>query len=358
MRLTPFNSDTVAAYLSTVHGRPARAARISPLGGCRQGDKGYGYGVPLRVDYELDGEPRRAVLETVRPGAFGHEHMADRAQLLLWAHRAFRTLPRHVISLDVGAVRENGELVPLGSAEELFLLTEFADGREYADDLLRLRAGGALSSLDLARADALCDYLVEIHRVAGPQAGLYVRRIRELVGHGECIFGVADSYPEKDSAILEKIEARCLAWRWKLKRRTQRLRQVHGDFHPWNILFRDGADFTVLDRSRGEWGEAADDVTCLTLNYLFFSLQRCGRLEGDFERLWLRFWERYLERSGDAEILRVAAPFFAFRGLVMANPVWYPALEQQTRERILRFVLSVLDEERFDPAKANTYCGA
>src|SRR2546425_5807720 len=133
MRLTPFNSDTVTAYLSTVHGRPARAARISPLGGGRQGDKGYGYGVPLRVDYELDGEPRRAVLETVRPGAFGHEHMADRAQLLLWAHRAFRTLPRHVISLDVGAVRENGELVPLGSAEELFLLTEFADGREYAD---------------------------------------------------------------------------------------------------------------------------------------------------------------------------------------------------------------------------------
>ena len=35
--------------------------------------------------------------------------------------------------------------------------------------------------------------------------------------------------------------------------------------------------------------EAADDVCCLTLNYVFFSLQRSGRLEGGFERLWQRF---------------------------------------------------------------------
>jgi aminoglycoside phosphotransferase (APT) family kinase protein len=354
----PFNPHALAAYLAALHGRPVRAVRMTPLGGGRQGDKGYGYGVPLRLDYQLDGEPRRAVLETVRPGPFGHEHMADRARLLLWAHRAFAMLPRHVSSLDVGAARENGELVPLGAAEEFFILTEFVEGKEYADDLLRLKAGGALTAIDGERADALCDYLVEIHRVAGPEASLYLRRMRELVGDGECIFGVADSYPEEYGPILEKIEARCLEWRWKLKRRTHRLRQVHGDFHPWNILFRDGADFTVLDRSRGEWGEAADDVTCLALNYLFFSLQRSARLEGDFERLWLRFWERYLERSGDGEILEVSAPFFAFRGLVMASPLWYPALEQATREKVLRFVLNVLAEERFDPVRANAYCSA
>jgi aminoglycoside phosphotransferase (APT) family kinase protein len=283
--------------------------------------------------------------------------MADRAQLLLWAHDAFGKLPRHVASLDVGALRASGELVPLGAAEELFMLADFVEGKEYADDLLRLRAGGELAALDVARADALCDYLVDIHRVPGPEPGLYVRRIRELLGHGECIFGVADSYPQAPQAVQE-IEQRCLRWRWKLKSRVHRLRQVHGDFHPWNILFREGTDFSVLDRSRGEWGEPADDVTCLTLNYLFFSLQRAGRLEGGFERLWRRFWERYLERSGDAEMLEVAAPFFAFRGLVLANPLWYPALEQAVRDKVLRFVLSVLDAERFDPAQANVYCGA
>jgi hypothetical protein len=354
LKSSPFSSQALAAYLRTVHGRAVSDVRVTPLGGGRQGDKGYGYGIPLRVDYTLGGKPRRAVVETVRPGPFGHEHMADRAQSLLWAHGAFGRLPRHVASLDVGAVRSSGELVPLGAAEELFMLVEFVEGAEYADDLLRLRAGGDLSALDLQRADALCDYLVEIHKLAGPDPGLYVRRIRELVGHGECIFGVADSYPE--NALLPEIEKKCVEWRWKLRGRTHRLRQVHGDFHPWNIMFREGADFSVLDRSRGEWGEPADDVTCLALNYLFFSLQRSGRLDGAFERLWRRFWERYLERSGDRELVEVAAPFFAFRGLVMANPVWYPALDASVRRKMLSFVRNVLDAPTFDPARANEYC--
>ncbi len=351
----PFTPQALASYLAAVHGRPVSGVRITPLGGGRQGDKGYGYGIPLRVDYVLDGAPRRAVVETVRPGPVGHEHMSDRAQSLLWAHEAFNRLPRHVTSLDVGAVRSSGELVPLGSAEELFMLAEFIDGHEYADDLLRLRAGEELAALDLERADALCDYLVDIHRVAGPDPGLYVRRMRELVGHGECIFGVADSYPREEQR-LEEIEKRCVEWRWKLRRKSERLRQVHGDFHPWNILFRAGADFSVLDRSRGEWGESADDVVCLALNYLFFSLQRSGRLEGAFERLWRRFWERYLEGSGDAQLLEVAAPFLAFRALVMANPLWYPALDAGVRRKLLNFIQRVLDEERFDPARANDYC--
>ena len=358
MSSEPFSVAALTDYLGRVHGGAVRNVRVTPLGGGRQGDKGYGYGVPLRLDYELDGRPQRAVLETVRAGPFGHEHMADRAQNLLWAHHAFAHLPRHVASLDVGAARTDGALVPLGNAEEFFMVASFVEGKEYADDLLRLRAEGALQARDTQRADALCDYLVEIHRVRGPDAGLYVRRVRELVGHGECIFGVADSYPARYAAALQQIERLCIAWRWRLKQRTHRLRQVHGDFHPWNILFREGADFTALDRSRGEWGEAADDVTCLTLNYLFFSLQRSGRLEGAFDTLWRRFWERYLERSGDGEILEVAAPFFALRALVMASPVWYPALDERLRRKLFDFVLNVLAEERFDPARANAYCGA
>src|SRR5688572_5380388 len=198
---SPFSPQALRAYLGAVQGRAVTEVRVTPLGGGRQGDKGYGYGIPLRVDYLVEGAPQRAVVETVRPGPFGHEHMSDRAQSLLWAHSAFSTLPRHVASLDVGAVRSSGELVPLGSAEELFMLAQFIDGAEYADDLLRLRAGGELSSRDLERCDALCDYLAEIHKVEGPDRGLYARRIRETVGHGECIFGVADSYRSEERRV-------------------------------------------------------------------------------------------------------------------------------------------------------------
>lgn len=114
--------------------------------------------------------------------------------------------------------------------------------------------------------------------------------------------GLTDSYPPHPfvtSQLLEEIEHRAVSWRWKLKDRAHRLRQVHGDFHPWNILFQDGVDFQLLDRSRGEYGDPADDVTCLSANYIFFSLERSGRLEGSFSDLFLRFWDRYLEKTGD-----------------------------------------------------------
>jgi hypothetical protein len=356
--LKPYEIDR---YLKSIAG-PGAQLKSSRALGEEPGEhdvKGYGYGTPLELDFEVDGQLRRAVLHTVSPGPFGHEHMSDRAQALLWDHSSFNKLPRHVRSIDVGAWRTDGTAVSLGNAEEFFTLTEYVEGRGYFEDFMRMLDDPKLPESDIARSDALCDYLVDIHRVKSLEAGLYVRRIRELIGNSECIMGLIDSYPDSPDIRkydLEDIEHRCVEWRRHLKGRVHRLSQVHGDFHPWNILFREGTDFQVIDRSRGEWGEPADDVCCLTMNYLFFSLQRSGRLEGNFESLFMRFWERYLTKSGDSEILRVAAPFFAFRGLVMASPIWYPSLSDSVRQQLFQFMRAVLSEDCFNPGEVNRYC--
>jgi Phosphotransferase enzyme family len=355
-----FQTQSVETYLRTVLRQNVRVLALHQLGQPEEGN-GFGYGVPLRVDYELAGGQREsAVLHTIGPGSFGHETMPDRARILLWSHQAFNHLPRHVRSLDVGGVEAGGGLLPLGGVEEFCLLTEYAEGQSYAIDLERLRDSGRLADRDLARADALCDYLVEIHAEIGIDPRLYVRRNRELVGDGECIMGLADSYPAHPvftPNVLQHIEHRAVEWRWRLKNRTHRLRRIHGDFHPWNILFALGSDFRVLDRSRGEYGDPADDLACITLNYVFFSLQQSGRLEGPFESLFLRFWDRYMEKAADTEIMEVAAPFLVFRALVMASPVWYPALDDAVRQKLLKFMLAVLEQPRFDPRKVNAYCG-
>jgi Ser/Thr protein kinase RdoA (MazF antagonist) len=228
---------------------------------------------------------------------------------------------------------------------------ELAHGEPYARDLERLRDGGELLPRDLARCDALSDALVEIHAERGDDPSLYRRHVRDLVGHGECIMGVLDGYPEGtlDPETLIAIEQECVRWRWRIRGRVERLRRIHGDFHPWNLLFSDEASLTLLDRSRGEYGEPANDVCCIALNWLFFSLQRSGRLEGAFRTLWDRFFARYLERTGDRGLLAVAPPFAVFRLLVMASPAWYPRLPDGVREALLRLARDLLASSRLDP---------
>ncbi len=357
--------EAVGRYLSLLHGAFVEVSALERIG---QGDgddpKGYGYGKPLLVRYQVKGEDRRAVVATVSPGSFSHEQMSDRAQLLLWNHASYNELPRHVRSLDVGGFRRSGEMVSLGDVEEMFQLVEFADGAPYADDLIRMLAtGDELTALDLARCDALADYLAQIHRRRGPtESTLYARHVRELVGHGECIMGLADSYPERHDDMefrprLERIEKACVHWRWMIRDRGHRLRQRHGDFHPWNLLFPAGSSAPViLDRSRGVWGDPADDVVCLGLNYLFFSLQRHGRLAGGFGDLFRRWFDRYLRATGDYELLEVAAPYVAFRALVMASPVWYPRLDGAVRAALFAFVERVLDAPRLDLDRVDELC--
>ena len=168
-RMVQLDERNVRTYLEAHCGGSARILSISVLGQePGAGDvKGYGYGAPVKVEYELSGQRRSVVIETVMPGPFGHEHMADRAQILLWSHAAFNRLPRHVHSLDVGGFQKDGQLVSLGNVEEFFILNEFVSGEGYYRDLERLRDGAGLDDRDLARADALCDYLAGIHQTLG-----------------------------------------------------------------------------------------------------------------------------------------------------------------------------------------------
>src|SRR5262245_20452298 len=163
-----YSTPEIERYLKSVIGSSVRILNQSILAKPGKKElKGYGYGTPVLLEYEVEGTLRRAVLHTVRAGPFGHEHMSDRAQSLLWDHSAFNTLPRHVRSIDVGAFRSNKTTVSLGDVEEFFTLTEYGPGAPYAADLERIRESGDFRSSDVARADALCDYLAEVHAVKG-----------------------------------------------------------------------------------------------------------------------------------------------------------------------------------------------
>ncbi len=344
----------LSAYLASLFGGPVEVLSLRRLGGPDaegRDPKGFGYGVPLEVECVANGAARNLVVARTRVAqGFGHDYPADRAWQALYGHHAYNTFPAHVRSVDVGFMRESGDLVSAGDAAEFFQLVEKAGGALYWLDLDRLLTA-PLRPLDLDRARALGAFLARAHATKRDEPTLYERRIRELVGHGECLMGILDSYPHPYALlpphVCEALEHDAVSWRWRLRGRARRLACAHGDFHPWNLLFREGAEFSVLDRSRGEWGEPADDVSALGINYLFFGLRKAaaeGRrgVAEPFVTLFDAFLAAYDDVAKDRELFEVMPPFLAFRALVIAHPRWYPSLTPGTREALFGFARTLM----------------
>ena len=359
--------DALRDYLSSLEKHDVEIVRVGGLQKPKKTRlvgklKGFGYGTPYLIEYKVGKRMRAGVLETMRPGSFGHDFAWDRAQSLLFAHSTYNRLPKHVRSLDVGIFNKKSELRSVGDFTEFFILLEKVDGQGYYKDLERIRDSGEMTQRDLRRCAALSEYIARVHKVRKNARELYVRAVRDLVGHGECIMGLVDSYsPEADflqKDELKEIEKKCIEWRWKLKQKSRPLCRTHGDFHPFNVMFRKGTDFTALDRSRAEWGEAADDVASMSINYLLFSIQAHGKLAKPFDQLYQLFMKTYLDRTGDCELLEVIQPFYAWRSLVVASPIWYPNLGRDNRRRFFNFIRAVLDTDRFDIEAVNDYLGS
>lgn len=348
----PIEVHELEKHLSLLGYQGAKILDLFPLGPTGQTDfKACGYGQPLRVHLVAGGREHHLVFRTLKADRFGHDRRADRFAQVVLARDTFGAFPAHVAAIDAGAIDRRGRLISLGDGEP-YLLTEWVDGELYAKDLTELAGHDHARPRDLARARFLAEYLAQLHAEVAPAAA-YTRSIRDTIGSGEGIFGLVDSYEAGDPIAtpkrLEGIETACVRWRSHLRAFSGRSRRTHGDFHPFNILFREGTDCSVLDASRGSAGDPADDVSCLSINYLFFAWVRRGSFNGALFELWSAFWERYLERSKDTEVLNVVAPFFAWRALVLANPLWYPAVGGAIREKLLEVTERLLAGALFDP---------
>jgi len=357
----PTVSPAVREHLARLYPghRIERVEPLAPDSGATRGSttKSIGYGAPVRITLSDDhGQTRRVVWRVASSNEFGHDRRSDRAAGTLLAFDDFAAIPHHIEALDVGAIRANGELISLRDAGELYLVTSYAEGTVYAEDLRRIASDGAATDLDIARVDALATFLAALHTPIDAPVR-YRRAIRDLVGDGEGVFGILDGYPADvpgaAPARLQAIEARCVDWRWRLRGHEGRLSRTHGDFHPFNVVFDRGVQFTCLDASRGACGDPADDVTAMSINYLLFALDRPTAWRRGLGPLWHRFWRSYRDARTDPSLSAVVPPFFAWRALVVSNPRFYPGLSAPARNALLGLAESALDAHHFDPAWAD-----
>jgi hypothetical protein len=335
---------------------------VEPLGG-QAGPKEFGYGNVVRLHLQ-GGKHADVVLHTARRGGFGHDTLADRAAEALLPYETFNHLPAHVHAIDVGTIDAHGQLHSLGDVRDFFFVTDYGQGQPYFKDLERIAREGTANDEDFARVERLAHHLARMHRDKKDSPDLWARRLRELVGGHECIAGLLDSYeghfehgvPPRE--VRRLIEHWAVDWRYRLGARHERLCRVHGDFHPWNVLF-DGQGFsrrvTLLDRSRGEWGEAADDVAALAINYIFFSLRAGHDKDGPFRQLFKKFLDEYLRETEDGDLLAVIPPYFVWRMLVVGSPVWYPKLADNVRARLFEVIARVMSRDRLELDDLDAY---
>ena len=317
------------------------------------GVQGSGFLVELKTETET----RSYVVKGLLSEGLGHDYPSDRAAVFLLDLEEYKNLPNHVRAVDVLSEMEDGTVKSIGGGREYYLLMERGEGTDYFHDLAAFPKKKRLEAGDIGKIKGMASYLANIHSVKKNSKTLYWRKLRDTVGHGECLMGVFDTYPDgvlsyREMADIEKL---CVDWRAKLKPFHRRLSQIHGDFHPGNIWFGNDEEFILLDRSRGPWGEPADDVTALAINYIFFSVRNHGDVRGAYLEGLHLFFDEYIRLTGDTEIRGVAAPFFAFRATVVANPIFYPDLPKDARGKIFNFTRAVLSAERFDAERVNEY---
>ncbi|MFZ6017464.1 MAG: phosphotransferase family protein [Nitrospirota bacterium] len=360
------NKAQVEEYLKARFG-DIKLSEFKPLGA---GVHGMGF----LVEFDTNEGRKSYVLKDLLPEGLGHDNPSDRASVFIWALDNYNTLPKHIRAIDVVALHKDGTLHSIGGGKEYFLLMERAEGKNYFNDLTEFSKKDSLDERDIKKIKAMTLYLAEIHSVKKDSKTLYWRKLRDTIGHGECLMGVFDTYPEGILTYDEMadIVKKSVDWNAKLKPKYRRLSQIHGDFHPGNIWFTskgglcpplgnplntntEDIDFVLLDRSRGPWGDPADDITALTINYVFFSIKHYGSVRGPYLEGLRLFFERYITLTGDNEIYGVVAPFFAFRSAVVANPIFYPELTLKQRKIIFRFANRVLDADRFNPEDVNSY---
>jgi len=88
---------------------------------------------------------------------------------------------------------------------------------------------------------------------------------------------------------------------------------------------------------------------------VFFSLMQHGKMDGAYREAISLFHDEYVSATGDDELFDVSGLFFAFRGVVVANPLFYPDVSDEVRGRLFAFVHGVLASERFEPGAVDDY---
>ncbi|MGQ9582697.1 MAG: hypothetical protein ACUVV6_04185 [Thermoplasmatota archaeon] len=180
--------------------------------------------------------------------------------------------------------------------------------RPYRERLARVAEEGELTGEDEALARGLGTELVLIHSERRRDPELYRRGLRRsfeniLSGLDALVSGEL-MFPDEASELA------VMAARWwgRLRLRPERLSRAWGGRIP-DELWAAGGEL-VLGRAAEGWGDPAQELASGALLFLTGAIVETGGFAGPFRELFLAFFGRYIEETGEgAQGALEALPF-------------------------------------------------
>jgi thiamine kinase-like enzyme len=259
---------------------------------------------------------------------------------------------------SLGVVVEgNGvEFLPeLDEKSEIYHVQEYGGkGTSYVDMLDRKMGKTEVDSEDKKEIEKILDFIVPLHKTRHPSTSkkklvaVYNDSWRNVIGHPEYLLQLLHDLPDDTKVLNPKEQRELLVLMFDnirhFKNRPDRLSAIHGDFWGSNVFFRDDGTVYVIDYSRTPWGDPGYDVGIWMSQYLFRYHLGNKRY---FKSLGNYFLNRYIERTGDKEIVRTMVNTLGPVAAIYASPTYIPGLDDKVRRSFYDHVTEILKRKEF-----------
>jgi hypothetical protein len=215
----------------------------------------------------------------------------------------------------------------------------------YETRLERVEESGELTGEDEAAARQLAETLAALHREKVFEPEMYRKKLRRDLDDLLASLDELARHEELTEDESSEMAVKAARWWGRLRLHPGRLAPAwEGDFY--GGIWACGPD-VILGTGHPASGEPGRDVASACFLYIERALASLGRFDGPFRHLFLAFFGRYLEASGDTDLLRVLPFHIAARALRAANDIIAKADADPRKRRYIDLAWNCLEQDEF-----------
>jgi len=238
---------------------------------------------------------------------------------------------------------------------EIYQIQEFGgEGKSYLQILEGNTNKKNIDLKDKEEINKIIDYITEIHKIKHPSQdkkrldAVYNDFLRNVIGHPEYILQLFHDMPKDNTVLSPDKQGEFLTLMIEnmhyFKNKSERLTAIHGDFWGANVFFNDNASMYVIDHSRMPWGDPGFDVGLFMGSYIISYHKTKNPY---FKELANYFLERYIEKTGDKEVLNTMIYALGLIAVIYASPLHVPDISDETRKSVYLHIVKMLKQKRF-----------